>query len=270
MTDVYEWAGSVGDIWAAEWRVTDRTFTGINRALVDAACDLLYDAVGPRILEIGCGAGTTSFSLSDAIPSASILGVDISPALVGVARERAVDYPSCRFVVGDAAKWDAEGDFDLILSRHGVMFFDDPIAAFSAIRDRARPGAHLLFSCFRDAADNPWSWIGADAPPLPSAAPGPFAFADPDHVSHLLAAAGWRDPVPEKVDTIYLAGEGTDASEQARALFARIGPAAAARRRADPDEIDRITDRVDHRIAAAKDGDRVTFSTAVWLWHARA
>ena len=270
MTDVYEWAGSVGDTWAAEWRVTDRTFTGINLALVDAARELLAGTNSPRILEIGCGAGTTSFSLAEAIPSASILGVDISPALIAVARERAAGRAACRFVVGDASTWDAEGDFDLIASRHGVMFFDDPVAAFTAIRSRARAGGKLLFSCFRDAADNPWSWIGADAPPPPSEAPGPFAFADQDHVAAVLAAAGWHDAAPEPVDTSYHAGDGPDAVAQAQALFARIGPAAAARRRATPDEAALITTRVDRRIQEANVGEQVTFPTAVWLWRARA
>ena len=270
MTEGYEWAGQVGETWAAEWRATDRTFVDVNRALVDAARDRLAGAGTPRILDIGCGAGTTSLSLAEALVSASVLGVDISPALVAVARERAVDTPSCRFLVGDAAQWNAEGDFDLIVSRHGVMFFDDAVAAFTAIRARARPGGSLIFSCFRPMIDNPWSWILAPAPPPPSDAPGPFAFADETRVAGLLAAAGWKQAQAQALDVEFLVGEGPDAVQQARTFFARVGPTAAALRRAEPAAQAGLREAIDRGIEKAHQADRVAFPAAVWIWHAQA
>jgi SAM-dependent methyltransferase len=270
MTEGYEWAGGVGETWAAEWRATDRTFVGVNQALVDAAGDRLAGAGAPRILDIGCGAGTTSLSLAETIASATILGVDISPALVTVARERAVAAPSCRFLVGDAARWDAEGDFDLIVSRHGVMFFDDPVAAFAAIRSRARPGGSLLFSCFRPIVDNPWSWILAPAPPPPSDAPGPFAFADEARVAGLLADAGWKHAQADALDVEFVVGEGPNAVQQARTYFSCVGPTAAALRRAEPGAQAGLREAIDRGIEKAHRADRVAFPAAVWIWHAQA
>jgi len=112
--------------------------------------------------------------------------------------------------------------------------------------------------------------VGTEAPPPPSDAPGPFAFADPDRVAGLLAAAGWHDAAPTPVDTSYVVGDGPDAVAEASALFTRIGPSAAALRRAGPDEAASITALMDRRIAAAHNGDRVAFPTAIWLWQARA
>src|SRR5438128_10823801 len=152
MLAVTEWQGKTGEAWAGEWRRTDRTLAPLNDALVARALSL----GGRRILDVGCGAGATSFALADAMPGAEVTGLDLSRALVAAAQGRTGNRPNVRFVEGDASRWTpGDGPFDLIVSRHGVMFFDDPVAAFTHVHGLA-PRGHLLFSCFRAQAENEW------------------------------------------------------------------------------------------------------------------
>src|ERR1700741_180265 len=116
-----EWQGQTGEAWAEEWRRTDRTLAPLNQALLARA--LPFE--GRRVLDVGCGAGATSFAFADALPHAGITGLDLSEALVAAARDRMDGRPNVRFELGDAASW-SPGDgapFDLIVSRHRVMFF---------------------------------------------------------------------------------------------------------------------------------------------------
>src|SRR5437868_11974925 len=122
-----EWQGKTGEAWAEEWRRTDRTLAPLNQALLARASPF----EGRRILDIGCGAGATSFAFADALPGAEITGLDLSGALVAAAQARTEGRANVRFVQGDASSWTPDhGRFELIVSRHGVMFFEDPVAAF--------------------------------------------------------------------------------------------------------------------------------------------
>ena len=151
-----DWAKHSGDAWTRRWREIDAALsdfgTTLDSSLLDAA------PRGPfRALDIGCGAGSTSAQLAAHRPDATIVACDLSPSLAHLAEDRLAAIPSVRVIVGDAAAVAAaEGPFDLIFSRHGVMFFDDPIAAFQDLRAAASPGATLVFSCFQDWASNPW------------------------------------------------------------------------------------------------------------------
>jgi SAM-dependent methyltransferase len=273
MTDAFAWQGRVGDVWAEEWRRTDRSFVDLSRHL-DAAIAAAAPSEG-RALDIGSGAGGTSLALAAARPSLAIQGLDLSAGLVAVATQRAAAAGStnARFALGDAVA-PPGGPYHLAFSRHGVMFFDDPVAAFAAIRAAMTPGAPLIFSCFRAAAENGWAVAVAEAlgrtVSPPSTAPGPFAFADPDHVAAILAAAGWRDAAPQAIDFTYIAGSGDDPVEDALAFFRRIGP--AARALADTPEADRPPMLTELRtmLASRVCSNTVQFPAAAWIWSARA
>ena len=262
MTDAFAWQGRVGDAWAEEWRRTDRSLADLSRHL-DAAIAASAPSDG-RALDIGSGAGGTSLALAAARPSLAIQGVDLSAGLVAVATERAAasGFTNARFALGDAAA-PPGGPYHLAFSRHGVMFFDDPVAAFTAIRAAMAPGAPLVFSCFRAAAENGWAVALADAlgqrVSPPGTAPGPFAFADPGHVAAILAAAGWHD-----------AGAGNDPVADALAFFRRIGP--AARALADTPEADRppMLAKLRAMLASRMCAKIVQFPAAAWIWSARA
>lgn len=233
MTTTSDWDGPVGHAWAAEWHRTDRSFAGLTRELLTRIAPL----PGSRVLDIGCGAGELSMALADARPQARVTGLDLSHELLDVARLRGEGRPNLAFVHADAAIWQPEAAPDLLVSRHGVMFFDDPQAAFAHICGFAAPQANLVFSCFRSPRENAWAGEVADAvmPGAPQGsakgyAPGPFGFADRDFVAAMLAAAGWTAIEFAPADYDYVAGEGDGAVEGALAFLRRIGPAARALR----------------------------------------
>lgn len=270
-----DWSGAGGDIWAERWRDTDRALVAVGAAL-----DLAIRAVAPagpfRALDIGCGPGTTSLALAGDRPDAAILGCDLSDTLIAVARRRAAGLPALRFIAEDAEKAARDhGPFDLLVSRHGVMFFDDPHRAFRTLRAATAAGGRLVFSCFQSWERNSWAAeiasaaAGAPLPP-PGREPSGFAFADADYVAEILRNSGWTDAAPEPLAFDYVAGEGTAASEQALDFLAAIGPAARTMQDMDPTARDAALDRMRDAIAAHVAGDRVIFPAAAWIWSARA
>jgi SAM-dependent methyltransferase len=161
-------------------------------------------APGERVLEVGCGTGATTVPLAQAVGErGQVVGVDISEPMLTAARERIKQsgLKNVTLVQADAQVHRFEpGRFDLIVSRFGVMFFADPVAAFSNLLQAVRPGGRLCFACWAPLADNrhwliPWEVVrrhlGPPAPQPPHA-PGPLAFADLDYVRSFLAAAGFE------------------------------------------------------------------------------
>lgn len=269
-----DWQGSVGERWARSWRQTDLTFAPIDRALVDLVAARLAIVSAPRVLDIGCGAGATALSIVAAVADAKVVGIDLSPALIAAASARDA-AARCRFEVGDAGSWRDGDAFDLLVSRHGVMFFDDPISAFAHLRTLGRPMAPLVFSCFRAVTLNPWAseplgLLRDPPPPSPPETPGPFAFADRDRVAGLLAAAGWQGAEATPLDYDYVVGEGEDPVRDACDFFLAIGPAAAAAGALDAAGLARFRDALSTLLERHRIGDRIVFSAAAWLWSARA
>lgn len=270
--DAEAWRGAVGDVWAAEWALTDRSFAGLTPHL-DAAIRAAAPGAGATVMDVGCGAGATSLALAAARADLRVVGTDLSETLVAVARERASGQPNLSFRTGDSSALAAVLKPDMLISRHGVMFFADPAAAFGALAAAVPHGGRFVFSCFAARADNLWAVEpvaaigGADAPPPPMA-PGPFAFADPAPVAALLAASGWEAPAPARIDFAYVAGAGDDPVDHAVRFFTRIGPAAARLNALPP------ADRPAARAALAavcerhRAGETVAFPAAAWIWSA--
>ncbi len=230
MTGTSDWQGWVGRTWADEWRRTDRSFAGLTPHLLAVIAAI----PGRQVLDLGCGAGEISLAVAQARPDARVTGIDISSELVAVANQRATDIGAqrVRFANADAGIFrDERAPADLLVSRHGVMFFADPPAVFRHLAHQAAPGAHLVFSCFRERTQNPWAELFdrvlPHAMPVPadSHAAGPFAFADPEHVRCSLA--GWGEITFTPVDFTYVAGAGAHPLADAIGFFSRIGPTAA-------------------------------------------
>jgi SAM-dependent methyltransferase len=270
MTNVGEWGGQVGDVWAQEWQRTDRSFTELNARLFP-----MISAMAPatgRAIDIGCGAAETAVSLAQTKPELDITGVDISPSLLEIARSRARGISNLKFVLGDAAaQAGSHAPFDLYYSRHGVMFFDDPVAAFTAFRHAASAEGRLIFSCFRDWSLNGFAYeignLTDDA--APTDAPGPFAFASQDRVAGILSASGWCDAEAIEVDCDYIAGQGEDPVGDAMSFMQRIGPAARAIRLAGQERRPAIVDGLRRICEDHRQGDYVLFPAAMWIWTAR-
>jgi SAM-dependent methyltransferase len=267
MTDKGEWEGGVGRNWATEWERTDRSFAELTPRLLAAIAGL----AGSDVVDIGCGAGELSLAVAAARPQARVLGIDVSADLVAAATMRARGRANCAFALADAATWEPDrGAPDLYISRHGVMFFADPVAAFAHLARVAQPAAGLCFSCFRSPADNPWAsgiarlLPSGMTPPDPHA-PGPFAFADPERVRSILERAGWRDTAFAAHDVRYLAGRGADPVADALDFFGRIGPAARAMRDLPEDELAGFQARLREFVVEHRRGDEVAFDAAIWI-----
>lgn len=272
MTDRRDWEGRTGRKWADEWRRTDRAFAG----LTDRLLARVRSMTTTHVLDIGCGAGELSLAIAREHPEAEVVGVDIAAPLVDAARSRGENLPSARFILADAATFAPERPCDLIVSRHGVMFFDDPPVAFAHLRKVAAPSASLLFSCFRDRSLNQWASEiaallppGAVAPPV-ARAPGPFAFSEPEYVSQILEAAGWTGVNFEPIDFAYVAGSGGDAVADALSFFLSIGPAAAAAPELDPAERAAFVGRLERYLDDQRDDAIVALAAAAWIVEARS
>ena len=271
MTNAADWQGAVGRNWAAEFERTDRSLSELNTVLVDRIA--AWARPDARILDIGCGAGATSFALAERLPRAEVVGIDLSESLALTARARNREA-RVRFEIQDATLWSGN-DWrpDMLVSRHGVMFFDDPIAAFTHFAEVAALGAQLVFSCFQDRAENEWAveipalLPAPPAPPQPFA-PGPFAFSDPDHVRNILGQAGWKNAHAESVTFSYIAGAGDDAVADAVDFFSRIGPAAPLIRNLDVEEKNVFFERLSQKLCNHLVDGTVVFKAAAWIWSA--
>ncbi len=272
MTSGQDWQGRVGDVWAAEWRRTERSFADLARHLDQVIANNAPES--GRALDIGSGAGSTSMALQAARPALQVTGVDLSPELVALAKERAEQggADGARFVCGDAiAVARAEGPFDLFVSRHGVMFFPDPVAAFAGLRQAAGDGAQMIFSCFDDRSRNSFATVADEAvgvtpPPVDGYEPGPFAFADSDRVANWLEGGGWHPEGAARIAFDYVAGQGDDPVEDALSFLSRIGPAARAMAVADATERARIADALRGILANYRVDDRIVLPASAWIW----
>lgn len=194
------WNSRGGEVWVEQQQLLDRLFLPFERLLSKAVA-----ASGARsILDIGCGAGATTLAAARRLaPEGRCTGLDISAPLITAARRRAEaeGLTNAHFIAGDAQDHAfAPHSFDAVISRFGVMFFDDPTAAFANLRRAARDGGDLTFIAWRGMAENPFMVAAeqASAPYLPAlaprepAAPGQFAFADAQRIRDILKPE-WSD-----------------------------------------------------------------------------
>jgi len=274
---VGDWNGQSGERWVANQARLDAMVAVFGQAAIEAAAP----ATGERVLDIGCGAGASSLALAARVGAGGqVLGVDISEPLIGRARALAQRDTPALFQVADASSAELpEAAFDILFSRFGVMFFDDPIAAFAHMRRALRPGGRVAFVCWRGAAENDWVRLPMGAlkgivPPsaLPDPeAPGPFSF-DRGRVARILTAAGFTDIAIAPFDASVPFGEGgtRDAAiDDAVKMTLEVGPLS----RALADQPDDIRARASAAVRAAfagLPGERsVMINGAAWIVMAR-
>lgn len=191
------WNEIAGPHWvAAEEEIERQAGPFGEAALVVAA-----PAPGESVLDVGCGGGSTTVRLAEAVgPAGSVVGADLSGPMLARAEQRkaAGKLRHVHLERVDVQNADlGQERFDLAFSRFGVMFFGDPVAAFANIRRALRPGGRLAFVCWQAPRANPWMAIVNRAAmaafavePPPPEAPGPFALADPQRIRTILRDAG--------------------------------------------------------------------------------
>jgi SAM-dependent methyltransferase len=266
------WNDAGGRTWVELNDLLDHQIEPIGRRALDA----LAPRSGERLLDVGCGCGQTTLALAERVgPAGQVTGLDISAPMLDLARRRAADegVGNVGFIAADAQTHAFQSQtFDALFSRFGVMFFDDPAAAFHNLRDALAPGGRLAFVCWRALAENAWMSIPLKAashrlqppPPLDPGAPGPFAFADRDRVLAILRSAGFADIGLEPVNMPV----GGNSLEDSVRLALRVGPLGAMLREnpgAAPKVIDDIRAVLSSRLA---DG-AVWMDGAVWVVTAR-
>jgi len=266
------WNASTGAAWVAGQERMDRQLAPLGAL----ARDRLALAVGERVLDVGCGCGATSLELADAVgPTGTVVGLDVSAPMLERARTRAGERPGVSFVVADAQTFVFEpASFDAVCSRFGVMFFDDPVAAFANLARAVRPGGRLAFVCWqaasRNAALGEVARVIADLvtlpPPPPPGSPGMFAFAEPGHVREILAAAGWGDVAVDGHDVeMFLAADVDEAVAAAQQVGVTADLLAAAPQDVRAAALGRL--RAFYRERVGEHGIRAP--AAVWVVSAR-
>lgn len=217
------WNGYEGEHWAGHYDRYDAVNGGFNDALLDAA------AIGPddRVLDIGCGNGQVTRLAARRARHGGATGVDLSGPMLARARSlaREEDVANATFEQGDAQVYPfPDGGFDVAISRVGVMFFADPVAAFGNIRRALREGGRLAFLSMAPIGETDLQTLFAALPPreeAPIGHDGPLSLSDPDHVREVLGAAGFGDVNCRKVEAEQIWGrDARDAAE----FFAAWGP----------------------------------------------
>lgn len=263
------WNDQAGPTWADLQAPLDRQLAPLGRRVM-AELDL---GPGRRVLDVGCGAGETTLAL--AATGAEAVGVDISRPLLEVARARSQGIANVSFLEADAQAQGFPEPFDAIFSRFGVMFFADPVAAFTNLHGALKPGGRLAFVCWRRPDENPVmtapmraALAHIDAPPAPPAdptAPGPFAFADPERLLAILSAAGFAEvavtPHDEKI--------GGNDLDTTLGLSLKVGPLGALLRE-NPDKREAVIGAVRDLLSQHLTPDGVKLGSATWIVTARA
>jgi SAM-dependent methyltransferase len=266
------WNGSSGRAWIEMQDVIDRAFKPLEDLLVNAVSSGRRN----QVLEVGCGTGALTLAVARQIqPSGYCTGIDISESMIAVARARVErESAPASFICADAQSYAfAPASFDMIISRFGVMFFEDPVRAFANLRRAAGADAELRLIAWRDAAENPFMTTAerAAAPLLPGLparrpeAPGQFGFADRSRVRTILEEGGWAGIDIRPIDVACSFPE----KELVRYLT-WLGPVGRILQDADQ----RTRAQVIETVRAAFDpyvhGDEVRFVAACWMVRARA
>jgi SAM-dependent methyltransferase len=241
------------------------------------AMDAAAIQAGELVLDVGCGCGATALDLAARVgASGRVVGLDVSAPMLERARERGAGLP-IDFLLGDAATHPlSPGSFDVLFSRFGVMFFDDPPSAFAHLRTALKREGRVSMVVWQSVADNPWVSVPVAAvaeviePPALGAVgePGPFSLADPEHLATLLREAGYVDVSLEGRDMEMTVGGGLPFDAAVEFTLER-GPLRRVLASATPEIRAAAAERVTDALSRYEGPSGVRMPAAVWIVTAR-
>jgi len=269
------WNGDGGDVWARTMDVSERNFATMTAALMASAAA----QAGEQVLDVGCGGGVTSRDLAERVsPGGDVVGMDISATILDIAQQRHGDADNLSFRLADIGTVALPASqFDLVYSRFGVMFFDDPLTAFANLHQALKAEGRLVFMCWRSINLNPWMYETnraavaqlpeehRPAAPADPFAPGPFALADEAHTCELLSNAGFSDVQMEPLDDVMrLADEKT-----AMAYLTVLGPVGNALKQVDAERVDAVKEAMAQVLRGYSSAEELNVPSATWIVTAR-
>ncbi len=269
------WSGQTGEKWAEGQDKLDAMLAPFGKAAMEAL-DL---KPGDHVVDVGCGCGDTSFELASRVgPMGSVLGVDVSAPMLQRAGERLGDAAlgHLRFAMADASAFGFEPEgTDAVFSRFGVMFFRNPVEAFTNLKAALRTGGRLGFVCWRSLDQNMWVSLPREAAlkhlpapePVNPDEPGPFAFADAEKVTDILRDAGFHGIVLERFDTKV---RNNGSLDEVTEFVATMGPVSRLLDEVEGEVRERAIDEVRDALASHHDGQALRLNAAAWIVTARA
>ena len=230
-----------------------------------------------RVLDVGCGGGSSTLEVARRAEAGGALGIDISVRMIDYAREaaEAAGLRNVRFEHGDAQVHPfAQESFDLAISVFGTMFFNDPGAAFANIAQALRPRGRLAMLVWRELGRNEWLTairgalaLGRDLPEPAPDVPGPFGLARAERITAILAESDFADAHLDRVDEpIEFGREADDAFE----FLQTFGITKGLTEGLDEDERRRAMDALRRVVEEHETPEGVLFGTEAWLVTATA
>jgi SAM-dependent methyltransferase len=263
---------SAGCAWIEARELLDQLLAPFAHLLLTAA----RSESAERVLDVGCGTGSTTRAIARVLARRGhCVGIDISEPMIAAARELArTENAAASFIHDDAQTHGFEpASFDMIVSRFGVMFFDDCIRAFANLRQAIRDGGVLQFITWRSAAENAFMTTAerAAAPFLPNIpprlpdAPGQFALASASRIRQILEASGWAEADVQPIDVVC-----SFPAEQLDLYVTRLGPLGQVLHEVEEPTRSQIVTTVRAAFEPFVHADQVRFNAACWMVAARA
>jgi SAM-dependent methyltransferase len=266
------WNGPAGRAWVETQELLDHLFKPFEDLLVEAVSAMS----GGTVLDVGCGTGGTTLAAARRLGAkGGCVGIDISAPMIAAARARAEREGSmASFIPANAQTYAfVPASFEMIISRLGVMFFEDFVHAFANLRRAAKDKAEFRFVAWRSAEENPFMTTAerAAAPLLPNLparrpdAPGQFAFANRDRVCRILEQSGWAEIDIRPIDIACTLPE-----KKLVRYLTRLGPVGLILHEVDERTRAQVIETARAAFERYVHGAEVRFTAALWMVSARA
>lgn len=275
--EVQYWNSAATQPWSKQHEPIDRLFAGLTQTVLGIAAP----QPGERVIDIGCGSGTTVLELAVRVgPSGYVLGADISKQSVEKARQRIADagIRQADATLSDVSTHTfAPNSFDLAFSRFGVMFFSDPIATFANLHSAMKPSGRLALAVFRTQQENGWQAAPVAAvrhllplttPPGPEE-PGQFSWADPTRVHRILEAAGFKEITLTPSDPAMLLA-GPKGAAEAADFAMQVGPVVRATLNASEEQREAVRSSLASFFQDQEGPQGIVLPGAIWIVTAQA